>query len=771
MNSKFRSFSKRLTHRIVLALILTLAVMFAIIYYVAVGITKILYEDGIYSIMDVQSEIVEKMLYGVELSVCSSVSGIEKTLARPETMYATLEEELNNHPHIAGFFTAFEAEYYPGQGRWFEPYAVRMGDSIVQKQVGSQVHDYLKSEWYQKALQNDNGYWSEPYMDDTGTGLPLCTYAIPLRDAKGRKVGVFGADVSLDWLHQELQKIDEKANTKRMGLDKNARSKAYTFIVGPDGTYIVHPDKSRILKDKFSAIDFTKEKEGKQEVELDGKQVYVFYEDLHNTGWTMGFVVNKRLIWVPVIFFGIIMVLAMALALLAVYIISRLTIRRSTKPLQALAFSAEEVAKGNFTTPLPVLRHHDEIYQLRDSFANMQLSLASYIEELKKTTAEKASMESELTIARDIQMSMIPKRYPAFPEREDIDIYGSMTPAKEVGGDLYDFLIRDNRLYFCIGDVSGKGIPAALLMTVTRNLFRTLANEEQCPERMMSRINTSLCDGNDAGWFVTMIIGVLNLQTGHLTYCNAGHIPPLLMGNEVSRLPLKPILAAGSLEFTSYTAMETTLLPQTTLFLFTDGLTEAKNTDKQMFGDDRTLQVATRLQQEQLLEPKQVVTSMNDAVKAFVGEAEQSDDLTMLAIQYKGSEEIVDTMKLDVSIDEMPRVSNFVISQAKRSGMDEERTSDLRMAVEEAVANIVNYSGASDIILGATEQDGKLCMVLSDDGSSFDPTAMPPPDLTLPGEKRKIGGLGIHYMRQMSDSLAYRREADRNILTIIKNIL
>ena len=315
MNSKFCSFSKRLTHRIVLALILTLAVIFAIFYYMAVGITKMLYEEDIYSIMDVQSEIVEKMLYGVELSVCSSVSGIEKTLARPETLYATLEEELNNHPHIAGFFTAFEAEYYPGQGRWFEPYAVRIGDSIVQKQVGSQVHDYLKSEWYQKALQNDNGYWSEPYMDDTGTGLPLCTYAIPLRDAKGRKVGVFGADVSLDWLHQELQKIDEKANTKRMGLDKNARSKAYTFIVGPDGTYIVHPDKSRILKDKFSAIDFTKEKEGKQEVELDGKQVYVFYEDLHNTGWTMGFVVNKRLIWLPVIFFGIIMVLAMALAL------------------------------------------------------------------------------------------------------------------------------------------------------------------------------------------------------------------------------------------------------------------------------------------------------------------------------------------------------------------------------------------------------------------------------------------------------------------------
>lgn len=767
MNRKFLSFSKRLTRRIVLALTLTLAVLFAIIYYFTVGITQMLYEDGIYSVMDVQSEIVEKMLYGVELSVGSSVGDIEEAMATPATLHAALEKELRNHPHIAGFFTAFEADRYPGQGRWFEPYAVRQGDSIVRKQVGSLSHDYLRSEWYQKALQSDDGYWSEPYLDDTGTGFPLCTYAIPLRDEKGNKVGVFGADVSLDWLYQQLQEIDEKANTKRMRLEEDNPNRAFTFIVGRGGTYIVHPDKKRVLKDKFSAIDFTKKKEGMQQVTLDGKQVYVFYEDLHNTGWTMGFVVNRWLIWLPVIFFGIIMLLAIAVALLAVYIISRITIRHSVKPLQALALSTDEVAKGNFNAPLPSLRHKDEIYQLRDSFANMQQSLAGYIEELKRTTAEKASIESELAIARDIQMAMVPESYPAFPEREDIDIYGSMTPAREVGGDLYDFLIRDNRLYFCIGDVSGKGIPAALLMAVTRSLFRTLANEEQYPERMMNRINASLCDGNDAGWFVTMIIGVLDLQTGHLAYCNAGHVPPLLMGSEVSWLPLKPILAAGSLDSTSYTAMETTLQPQTTLLLYTDGLTEAKNTEKQLFGDDRILQTATRMQQEQLLEPRRVVTSMNEAVKAFVGEAEQSDDLTMLAIQYKGD---VESIVISVSIDEMPRVSDFVIRQATLASMGEERISELRLVVEEAVANIVNYSGASGITLDAKEHDGTLCMTISDDGCPFDPTVMPPPNLNLPGEERKVGGLGIHYMRQMSDGMTYHREGDKNILTIIKNI-
>lgn len=767
MNKRFHSFSRRLTRRIVITLILTLAAVFACIFYLTVSATKELNEFSFNSIMHVQSEIVEKMLYGVELSVTSSVSDIEKDLAEPEALYASLERELRDHPHIMGFFTAFEPNYFAEKGRWFEPYAVRRGDSIVRKQVGGPAHDYLKREWYRKALHSEGGYWSEPYLDVGGSDSLLCTFVIPVRDARGRKVGVFGADVSLDWLHRQLQETDRKTNMKRIGHNGSDSPPAYTFIIASDATYIVHPDKQRVLNEKFTAFDINKLKEGYQETELNGEDVYVFYEDLHNTRWTIGFVVKRMVVWMPVAVFGSIIALAMALGLLAVYFISRTTIHRSTRPLQTLALSADEVAKGNFSAPLPTLKHHDEIYQLRDSFANMQHSLTGYIEKLKATTAEKATMENELTIARGIQMGMVPKTYPAFPERQDIDVYGTMTPAKEVGGDLYDFLIRDNCLYFCIGDVSGKGIPAALVMAVTRNLFRTLANEEQNPERIMARINTSLCDDNETGWFVTMIIGVLNLQTGHLSYCNAGHVTPLLIGNEVSMLPLKPILAVGSLEFTAYTSMETTLQPGTTLFLYTDGLTEAMNAERRMFSEKRMLQVAEQQRQKHQLEPKQIITAMEDSVKTFVGGAEQSDDLTMLAILYRG--ETAAALKIEVSIDEMPKVCDFVIKEASQAGMGSKGISELRLVVEEAVANVVNYSGASDIMLGVTKQKGRLSMTLSDNGIPFDPTKVPSPDLTVPGEERPIGGLGIHFMREMSDGLTYRREADKNILTIYKN--
>ena len=237
MDKKFLSFSRRLTRRIVFVLTITLSVVFAVVYYLTVSATRLMSESSFYSVMDVQSEIVEKVLYGVELSVSSSLGEIEESLATPEMLYSTLERELRNHPHIAGFFAAFEPGTYPEQGRWFLPCAARVADSIVHQQVGGSSNDYLSEEWYRQALKRDSGYWTEPYLDDAGGTDLLCSYAIPLRDDKGRKVGVFGADVSLDWLHQQLQEMDEKANTKRIGIGNDSRLRSYTFIVDRDGTW------------------------------------------------------------------------------------------------------------------------------------------------------------------------------------------------------------------------------------------------------------------------------------------------------------------------------------------------------------------------------------------------------------------------------------------------------------------------------------------------------------------------------------------------------
>jgi sigma-B regulation protein RsbU (phosphoserine phosphatase) len=289
------------------------------------------------------------------------------------------------------------------------------------------------------------------------------------------------------------------------------------------------------------------------------------------------------------------------------------------------------VASGQFDTALPEIKSRDEIHMLRDSFENMQHSLAKYVEELKSTTAQRATMESELKIAHDIQMSMLPKSYPAFPERNDLDIYGQVMPAKAVGGDLYDFFIRDNKLFFIIGDVSGKGVPASLVMAVTTSLFRNIATYTEEPSHIVFAINQNLTANNDTGMFVTLFVGMLDLTTGKMNYCNAGHNPPLILANgEVKEILGEVNIAAGVIPDFEFLEDHLEMNPGDTIFLYTDGLSEAENIDSQEYGEERVLQVAERT----VSKPQTLIEVMTEQVQLFVGEAEQSDDLTMLAIEY-----------------------------------------------------------------------------------------------------------------------------------------
>ena len=252
-------------------------------------------------------------------------------------------------------------------------------------------------------------------------------------------------------------------------------------------------------------------------------------------------------------------------------------------------------------------------------------------DQLEEVTTQKERIESELRIARTIQLSMVPS---VFPIRPDIDIYGCMTPAKTVGGDLYDFFVRDNQLFFCIGDVSGKGVPAALLMTVTKSLFRAFSSNESMPDKIVSRMNDNLSENNKERMFVTLFVGILDLTSGLLRYCNGGHEAPVIIDKEAHLLPINHIFPVGAVPATSYKMQETVIEPQTTILLYTDGLNEALNADKEKFGKERILNEANRAIQAGQLSPKALIEQLTLSVHQFVGDTEQSDDLTMLAINY-----------------------------------------------------------------------------------------------------------------------------------------
>ena len=310
------------------------------------------------------------------------------------------------------------------------------------------------------------------------------------------------------------------------------------------------------------------------------------------------------------------------------------TIRRLTKPLERFAGSANEIAKGNFNATLPDIISKDEMKTLRDSFESMQQSLVTYMDELKQTMASKERIESELRIAREIQLGMVPKIFPPFPERDDVDLYAQLIPAKEVGGDLYDFFIEDDKFYFIVGDVSGKGVPASLVMAVTCRLFRTVAAHFHTPAEIITALNDTLSENNESNMFCTAFLGVIDLKTGVMRYCNAGHNAPVFVypSGKAEFMKVQPNLPLGLFGEFPYEGQECTLERGTSIFLYTDGVTEAENKEKALYSDERLLQQLIITQKES---PRSIVDGVLVDIESHVAGFEQSDDITIMSFNYK----------------------------------------------------------------------------------------------------------------------------------------
>lgn len=294
----------------------------------------------------------------------------------------------------------------------------------------------------------------------------------------------------------------------------------------------------------------------------------------------------------------------------------------------------EELAAGTATVNVPPIRTGDEVELLADSFRKMEEDMISYIREFMKATAEKERIGAELNVATQIQADMLPRIFPAFPERQEFEVYATMNPAKEVGGDFYDFfLVDDDHLAVVIADVSGKGVPAALFMVIAKTLIKNHAQNRETPGEVFTQTNAQLCEGNDAGLFVTAWMGVLEISTGKFVYVNAGHNPPLLkrVGGQYEWLKSRPGFVLAGMEGIRYRENTLELMPGDTLYLYTDGVTEATSSAQELYGEER-LQAA--LNEASELPVSQLLPRIKNCIDTFVGDAEQFDDITMLGLQY-----------------------------------------------------------------------------------------------------------------------------------------
>ena len=733
-------------------------------------------------ILDKTSLRVEGILNRVEVASNMTRWLVQRHPNKADSMFVYSRGALLNNPDFYTCSIAFEPYYFKDKGRYFSAYTKHIGDSLRTIQGGSDHYQYFFADWYLMPQLLDKPCWTEPYMDldaPTNTFEMVTSYCQPIKDKNNQFIGVINTSLSITWLSQTISAVKPYPNS-------------YSIMIGRGGTYFVHPDTTKITRQTIftqtmeqpdtalTALGYAMQRgeEGMKHMNIDGKDCYVFYKPLGQTGCSMAIVCPES-----DIFGGFdrlrnsVRAIVLVGLLLMLYLFIRI-ITRELQPLRRLADEAETIASGQFDAMLPDFKRIDEIGQLSHSFGNMQQSLVKYIDELKNTTAQKASIESDLRIASGIQMGMLPEQFPTREDRDDVELYASLTPAKEVGGDLFDFYFLDEKLFFCIGDVSGKGVPASLFMAVTRSTFRTVSGHESMPDRIVTIMNKTIADMNKNHMFVTLLVGVLDLPTGRLHYCNAGHDAPLLIGAGVGELPCDPNIPVGFMPTWKYSLQEARIFTGTTILLFTDGLTEAMNADYEQFQMERVNEVANRALSNQQQSPRQLIAQMTDAVHEFVGDAEQSDDLTMMAIQYIKQQSDVKMRKsivLPNDTQEVPRLNAFVDEVCKSVGFDEGKTMEIKVAVEEAVVNVMNYAyppeQRGDVTIEAASNDIRLKFTIIDSGKPFDPTVQNEVDTTLSAEARSIGGLGIHLIRQNMDSINYERVDNLNVLTLRKKLI
>ncbi len=779
----------RLTWRVlgIMILILSLisALIFGLIWLVgAVGFSA-LYQTS----MDVSNEKINNIFSAVEVALSNNVTEVEETMGNDKKAYYAPMHLLQLNPNIMGAAVAYNPDCEPKKGQPFAPYVYRDSAGIQTKQLNTKEYDYLHKNWYVQPLAMDSDFWSEPYVDIGGGEVLMSTYSMPLTNSKDEIYAVQTADLSLDWIADMKYKVDSIINQDYY-FGKDSAGHASCFIVTKQGTFIAHPTND--LEADATIHDFLKKQTGRNSRSIvneilsesegmttfrnkEGDIFSIFHSPIERTGWRMGIIVPDKDIYSIINILIMVLMAIMLFGLLVVGLVCRSAIHRLTKPITRFANSAEEIAKGNFKAELPVIKSKDELLQLHNSFVTMQQSLINQIEQTRIVNEEKGRIDKELQIANNIQMSMIPKIFPPFPERTDIDVYARLTPAKEVGGDIYDFYIRDEKLFFCIGDVSGKGVPAALVMAVTHTLFRTLSAHEALPNRILAAINHSLTEGNDSSMFVTLFIGVLDLPTGRLRYSNAGHNAPLIISdNEEHMLPCDPNVPIGVMENWKFTIQETTIDLYSTIFLYTDGLTEAEDIHQNQFQDSRIVAAARKASTQ----PQKLIEQMTLSVHQFVGEAEQNDDQTMLAIQYKREKKNAKFHKsitLPNNIEEIPQLNVFIDEVCEAAGLDMSDTMSVNLALEEAVVNVMDYAypanAPGEVTIEAEADDERMKFVITDHGIPFDPTAKAEVDTTLSLEERPTGGLGIHLVRQIMDSINYERENDKNVLTLRKKLV
>lgn len=563
----------------------------------------------------------------------------------PWTMAPTIEEDcfkteealekwlrslVWHNSDVHGSCIAFEPDAFTPGKRDYAPYWHWVGKELEFVQVGNPTYDYFKWDWYRIPKQTGRSMWTEPFFDEGGGDVMMTTYCVPFTRA-GVFRGVATVDIALTQLVKEMKQ-------------EAASGEGYSMLVSRGGKILVCPDDSKVMKTTIQDLHaelgrrMTAGEEGLMRTRepFGGRPAFVAYAPIMRGAFSLAVAIPESEAmggaWELVAELVAIGVIGVAGMLAGLWFVARSIVR----PIENLAGAARAVAAGDLAQKLDPGAATDEVRDLTTAFSRMTEKLRTHIEELRHSTAEKEWIAGELNAARTMQMAMVPRKFPAFPERSEIDIHGFVLPAREVGGDFCNFFfVDDRRLALVVGDVAGKGVPAALFMAVTTTLLKAHAQPGRSPGEVVALTNRELYDEAVSGVFVTLVYALLDTATGELEFCNAGHHTPLIVkaGGAVRSLESGKDVACAIVGEWKFSTQRVWLTPGDTVVFYTDGVTEAMNGKNQLFTAER---LEAELTRSAACTPFEIAQGIVEAVRQFAGGREQNDDIGVLVLRWVG---------------------------------------------------------------------------------------------------------------------------------------
>lgn len=723
------------------------------------------------------------------------VSGILYTLPgrmdKPGDMIAVSETALRLDTFLQGVSVVVYADGQPNHGAYVVS-TMRTADGTLSHKVlaANLAKTFMNRSCYKEALAQPEGCWSEPFMEEGLDHVPMVCYSHQLQDGNGNSLAMVMAHLPLSKLRFSL------------GMQKGYEGN-FSIILSDQGYFIAHPDTT-LTSRPTTYQEFAERKGGDTGIlaqgnamiagqsgtdlrKIEDKEFFVSFSPLEGSSWSVASLIPYSSVVHNVWKFFLLMSLVTFAFVFLFGILAYIYLRKKLTPLQGVTDAFYEMGQGNFDVESPRYDRNDEIGRLSTAFIHLKTELKQHVADLMHETREKQNIESELNLARRIQTRHLPAPFNPKKYNSPLELETLFKSSSEMGGDFYDYVVHKGILYFVMCDISTKGLASSLMLTVLHSLFHIALRHSNKPSEIMSSLNNGVVISSDEEMFTTLMVGKLNLSSGEMELCSAGHTPPVLLqaNGQADLFKMESNLPLGVIDNYEFQDASLQLRPGMGVLFYTSGLEESNNAEGMDFGRQRILSL---LGGSQTMSAREILDMLEQEVRQFVGEKQQTSDLTMMCMRWDAenaphaiaarqseirSGVVADVpaeyLRLTTGDDTIQRASAFVDAYCQRSPALAPLNFSLSLALEEALSSLIQhaYQGqeGKPVFLTMEVSNSRLEITLSDEGQSFNPLH------AEPGEApEKTEELGILLLRRLMDSVSYQRQGDKDVLTMVKNL-